>query len=231
MPGTPPGRSLPQRPPGRRNGWGWRLARGTGRGAARGFLRFWPLWECFTLWRWKVQPVPGAPRGLFQVSLHAYKGQAIILPDGTAIAPGDQILELHLVNWMLAAAQQSQKPLAVLRDLREDLAAIAQGFQEKTYPSTVRALYGVTILAAGASRLGFTLRSRPLNLHGRLERFFLKGLLALYNIDGLARLERGSARRDLRPQEVWMSVETLLTRYGGERQAGTEAGGTGQPSR
>lgn len=205
-----------QRSSGRRAAWGWRLARGTGHGAARGFLRFWPLWERFTLWLWKVQPVPNAPHSLFQVSIHPYNGRPMALPDGTSIASSDQIMELHLVNWRLADAQRGRQPLALLKEIREDLAAIAQGFQEQRYPPSVRALYGVTILAAATPRLGFTLRPRPLNLHGRLERFFLKGLLALYNADGLARLERGSAKRDLRPQEVWMSVDTLLKRYGNQ---------------
>lgn len=205
-----------QRPTGRRAAWGWRLAKGTGHGAARGFLRFWPLWERFTLWLWKVQPVPSAPHGLFQVSIRSYWGRPLVLPDGTSVASGDPIMELHLVNWRLAAAQGDQPPLALLKKIREDMAAIAQGFQQQRYPSSVRALYGVTILAAATPRLGFTLRPRPLNLHGRLERFFLKGLLALYNADGLARLEHGSARRDLRPQEVWMSVDTLLERYGAQ---------------
>ena len=206
----------PQRPYGRRAAWGWRLAKGTGHGVARGFLRFWPLWERFTLWLWKVQPVPNAPNGLFQVSIHPYKGRPIVLPDGTSVASGDLIMDLHLVNWRLAAAYPAGQPLALLKEIREDLAAIAQGFQGQRYPPSVRALYGVTILAAATPRLGFRLRPRPINLHGRLERFFLKGLLALYNVDGLARLERGSARRDLRPQEVWMSLGTLLERYGNQ---------------
>ncbi len=180
---------------------------------ARGFLRFWPLYERFTLWLWQVQPVPNAPHRLFQVAIHPYKGRPIVLPDGTSITPGDQIMELHLVNWMVANAQQDRPSLALLKDLADDLSAIAQGFQQKRYPP-VRALYGVTILAAGARRLGFSLRPRVMNLHGRLERFFLKGLLVLYNADGLARLERGSSRRELLPQEVWMSIETLLARYG-----------------
>ena len=198
---------------GRRAGWGWRLARGTGRGAAHGFLRFWPLWERFTLWLWRVQPVQGSPHGLFQVSIHPYKGQPILLPDATSVATGDPIMELHLVNWALSAQKEGWQPFALLAALNDELAAIADGYRKGAYPSTVRALYGVTLLARGARRLGFTLRPRPLNLHGRLERFFLKGLLALYSVDGLARLARGAASRDLNPQEIWMSVETLLAHY------------------
>ncbi len=212
-------KNMPSRQPtlkraeGRRAGWGWRLARGTGRGAARGFLRFWPLWERFTLWLWHVQPVPGSPHGLFQVSIHRYKGRPITLPDGTSVAAGDPIMELHFANRVLSGRKEGWRPATLLMALSDELAVIADGYRKGVYPSKVRALYGVTILARGAPRLGFTLRPRPLNLHGRLERFFLKGLLALYSADGLARLARGSASGDLNPQEVWMSVETLLKRY------------------
>jgi hypothetical protein len=202
-----------QHPPGRRAGWGWRLARGAGRGGARGFLRFWPLWERFTLRLWRVQPVPGSPRGLFQVSIHPYKGRPIVLPDGASIAPGDPIMELHFVNRRLSARKEGWQPFTLLAYFAEELQAIADDYRKGIYPPTVRALFGVTLLARAAPRLGFTLRPRPLNLHGRLERFFLKGLLALYSSEGLARLARGSASRDLNPQEVWMSIETLLARY------------------
>jgi hypothetical protein len=210
---TPSRQPMLKHPPGRRAGWGWRLARGTGRGAARGFLRFWPLWERFTLWLWRVRPVPGSPGGLLQVSIHPYTGQPILLPDGTRVVRGDPIVELHFVNWRLSAQQEGWQPFTLLTALANELRAIADNYQKGIYPASVRALFGVTLLASAAPRLGFTLRPRPLNLHGRLERFFLKGLLALYSAEGLARLARGSASHDLTPQEVWMSIETLLGRY------------------
>jgi hypothetical protein len=189
------------------------LARGTGRGAARGFLRFWPLWERFTLWLWRVQPVLGSPHGLLQISIHPYKGQPIVLPDGVSIARGEPIMELHFVNWQLSARKEGWQPFTLLVYLADELRALADDYKKGVYPASVRALFGVTLLARGAPRLGFTLRPRPLNLHGRLERFFLKGLLALYSAEGLARLARGSESRELHPQEVWMSIETLLSRY------------------
>jgi hypothetical protein len=213
------------KPAGRRPGWGWRLARGTGRGAARGFLRFWPLWERWTLWLWHVQPVPGSRHGLFQVAIHPHKGELITLSDGTTTARGDQIMELHFVNSVLAAPEGGWSPIALLRAIQDDLAAIAAVFQSGSYPSTIRALYGVTLLARGAPRLGFTIRPRAHTLHGRLEAFFLKGLLALYNNEGLARLARGSATREMWPQEVWMSIPTLLARYS-PAPAGWKTGGT-----
>lgn len=213
MASLPPTRTSPKSAS-RRPGWGWRLARGTGRGMARGFLRFWPLWERWTLWLWRVQPVPGSKHGLFQVSIHPYKGQPITLPDGTSVARGDLVMELHFVNSALAAHTEGWQPFTLLRLLGEDVAAIAANIHQGRSPREVRALYGVTLLARGAPRLGFTLRPRPRTLHGRLEAFFLKGLMALYNTEGLARLARGSATHELWPQEVWMSIPTLKRLYG-----------------
>ncbi len=210
---SPPRQPMPKPAQGRRTAWGWRLACGTGRGAARGFLRFWPLWERFTLWLWRVQPVAGSPHGLLQVSIHRYKGKAMLLTDGVRVAPGDLIMELHFANRVLSARQEGWKPFLLLRALADELHALADDYRKGVYPRTIRALFGVTLLASGAPRLGFTLRPRPLDLQGRLERFFLKGLLALYSSEGLARLARGSENHDLRAQETWMSIETLLARY------------------
>jgi hypothetical protein len=191
----------------------WRLAMGTGRGAARGFLRFWPLWERFTLWLWQVQPVPDSPHGLLQVAIHPYKGHAIVLPEGTSVAAGDLIMELHFVNGRLSEQHERWQPFTLLTYLAEELHVIAENYRNQTYPSTIRALFGVTLLASAAPRLGFTLRPRPLNLHLRLERFFLQGLLAIYSSEGLARLEHGAENHNPYPQEVWMSLATLLDRY------------------
>jgi hypothetical protein len=147
----------------RRPGWGWRLAFQTRAGRARGFLRFWPIWERLMLRIQPIRPIPGAPHGIFLIRSTQFSGRPMELPDGTRVGRGDPIIELHMHNQALASG-------------------IAKG---------------------------------PWELLRMLERFFMMGLLALYNVRGVERLLQGSTYGGY-PQEVWMARTELLRRYGAQ---------------
>jgi YkoP domain len=144
----------------------------------------------------------------------AYNGRPIDLPDSTRVDIGAMVCELHCNNGALL--NFSRKGCDIYTAGRSELKAIADWvIQSDIY---VEAIFGMTLLCAAAERLGFHLRKLPPSRRARADRLFMNGMLALYSIDGVARLRRGHIL-DALPREIWMSRAELLRRYGSPRPA------------
>lgn len=175
-------------------------------------------------------PIPGAPHGLLHVYLGRYSGKPITLPDGTHIERGAMVAHLHFDNQRVSAAARDADVFALARMIIDDMRALAAWMAQPGDMESMQALFGVSLIGRAAPRLGFTIRERPVTFGARLDRFFMDGLLALYNPAGVSRLGRGGSYSHY-PVEIWMSRAELLRRYGphAPAPAGTvPAGDAGQ---
>jgi hypothetical protein len=151
------------------------------------------------------------PTGVLRYHAKAYRGPGVRLRDGTVVDRGDRLLELHVANERVQTSLQdgSWSPWRWLDTARRDLEELAERSRTGKL-GDFRALHGVTLLHAGARRLGFEIRPLPPTLQVRLERFYLVGLEAVTHPNGIARLERG--RRRHWPAEIWLSRQALENR-------------------
>ncbi len=189
----------------------WRIiAGGTKPGEAHGLLKAWPEWEWLARRLWPVYEVPGAPYGLLCVRITSHRGETVVLPDTTTVAQGAIIGELHCNNRVIfELVRQRGNPFAAGR---ADLKSLGNWIVQDQLGRQIEAFYGCTILTTAAHRLGFTVIEKPVTLRRRLEKFFFKGLLLLYNQEGLVRIQHGSTANTY-PADIWLSRRELLRLY------------------
>lgn len=190
-----------------------------GRGRALGPLSFWFFWEWVN--RVYFQPRSVQPGAFVRLVLSRHRGPPVRLADGTVVAPGDSIAEIHLDNVEIArrlsAGDRGGRPTSwvwvVLRQMARDLEVLAE---PGGLAPEVRALRGVTLLARASRRLGFEVKPLPRTPLNDLTRLYMLGLLRIYNPEGDRRLAR--AEPDAYPAEIWLGRQALAERYYGGHQ-------------
>jgi hypothetical protein len=199
--------STPERAP-----LGWRIVAWTSTpGRARGLLRAWPAWEFIAQKLWPTTSIPDAPHSLIGLRIVRHHGEPLDLPDGTRIERGTIVGEIHCNNKALLRLMLTRgNPFAACR---QDLRGLSAWAQRESYARNIEGFYARTILSKAAPRLGFVVHQQSLTLHHRFEKIFYKGLLMLYNPEGLKRLQHGSAI-NANPFEAWISRRELIRRYG-----------------
>lgn len=181
------------------------------RGRAVGVLSVWVFVEHLTARLHRVRPV--RPQAMLRYALERHHGQRVVLHDGTVIASGDPIIELHFDNRRLVElTREGTSPWPLLQTARGDLAALEAMLSSGALVD-VKALHGLTLFAPAGTRLGFEVRPLPRSPRFAMERYFMAGLVMLYHPWGWKAAARHRARW---PGEIWMSRATLTRRYRAE---------------
>ena len=195
-----------------------------GGGRALGPLSFWLFWEWLN--RTIYHPTPAQPGAFFRYVLSRHQGGTVTLADGTVIADGDPIAEIHLDNAEVArrltsgerGSRVSSWVWVAMRQMAADVSVLAVPGR---LPAEVKALHGVSVLASATRRLGFEVRPLPKTLGNDFVRLYMLGLLRIYNPRGDVRLAQ--AEPDAYPAEIWLSRRALTERHGEARRAADRA--------
>jgi hypothetical protein len=150
------------------------------------------------------------------VRIRAYRGRSILLEDGTELARGDLVLEIHLNNEHLVHLHEeanSEVRLAkrLVREIRGVLAEAAV-YLEHPEREAVKALYGISMIHRGVQALGFRTVAMRRGAFYYATTWYLRLLLAFLHPLGRSRLAERADQ--LVPKQVVMSRRELLARYG-----------------
>jgi len=161
--------------------------------------RTWMLWEKAMAFVLELTSEYKIEAGMCKLLVKKYRGPGFVCEDGTRIAKGDRIGELHLNNRMvLGLTREHGAERAALRTARLARASLKEiGNELERVPelADVKALVGVTLLHRGLTHgLGFESRRLPSKLFERATAAYLKLLLQFLHPEGLDRSERSKTK-------------------------------------
>ena len=171
------------------------------------------------------RPIPGS-RGTLLVACHPHHGSPVHLPDGTAVHPGDRVAEIHFWNRRIASRPSADPMKGTWRfiaDFRHDLRALARALARGELGPPVVAVFGVSPLALGAPRFGFTVRPLRAGFRRRVLTAW-QGLLRRTFAPRAAPHPHG-----VETTESWMSAADLQRLYG-EPAPAPAPGGRSDPA-
>jgi len=189
----------------------WALPRlsHAGNGRALGVLSIWIAWNHILEWIWRPRGI--RPSGILRYRVAHHWGRPLTLKDGTRIASGDRVVELHFDNGVLfqMSGTSDWSPWEIIERIDADLGALAEQAAGGRL-AQVRALHGVTLFASPGRRLGFELHPVPHTWTWSLQRFYMISFLPIYHRDGWHEFDH--MRRHRWPSELWMSINYLVAR-------------------
>ncbi|WP_163538843.1 hypothetical protein [Gracilibacillus sp. YIM 98692] len=125
-------------------------------------LHAWNFWDpiYYSCTRLKYVENPLGEKTIMRVRLTKYKGERIILQDGTVIQKNDILLKIHLHNVrLLKKFEESdsdvKKAYIIYYHVRESLPELVRFLQSEGYVDQVKGIIGITMLHKGCKKLGF----------------------------------------------------------------------------
>ncbi|MFG6113571.1 YkoP family protein [Halobacillus sp. MO56] len=107
-----------------------------------------------------IKPNNTTIKNVFRVRIADYKGEMVILKDGTRIQKHDKVLKIHLhnirlINEMRKMDNEIHKAMHIYKSVRESLPDLADYIRKHQQNSKITGVMGITAIHKGCHRLGF----------------------------------------------------------------------------
>lgn len=177
------------------------------------FRYIWNLWEIIFARLNGIYTVGGEDSEI-RIAVKKYKGEKLLLSDGTELNNGDNFGELHLNNKVLTQiTSNNDSPVAVgitaLRRFKKSLKALKCYINENDRFDNINVFMGYTLFNQGVELLGFEVR----DIKSPLQKFIITHyemlLLAIFHPDGLRRLRNNKFTSKI----VLITKKTINSRY------------------
>jgi len=159
-----------------------------------------------------VTPLPGSPYNLIFMNYTTFTGEAIDLPDGTRVEPGDRVGELHFSNLGIASGklgdQTITSELQLLGIVRSEIALLSTLVKEDKIDQDIKAFYSISLFGPGAKRVGFVVREIPQTFYVKRIALWMSILRRVFSPDFTNRSKKH--RRHMKAYEIWISRRKLL---------------------
>jgi hypothetical protein len=178
------------------------------------WIQIWSFIDKFYFSCSRLEYVNKEKKNIFRVRLLTYRGQNIVLSDGTRISENDFILKIHLHNCLLLTEMKDMKhdvkrAFYVYDRVRTSLPDLADFIFRHERSGQIKGILGITILSRGVNRLGFEVQDIPNLYYRKYKQLYMKPMFILCHPNR----ERSWKQENMVPKFLLMSKEQLFQHY------------------
>lgn len=170
----------------------------------------WMVWEKVFHVLFRVRPFGDG--SFMSYRLVRYNGRELALRDGSRLARGDLVVEMHFDNERMYEIGMKAKSgvhvaIRLIREVERVLPDMAREVESLPQAGKIKALYGVSMINRGSEGLGFDTFELPKGIFASLTNVYLKLLMRVIHPDGGKKISEHGGK--LEPRIIVMSRSAL----------------------
>ncbi|MBP1933558.1 YkoP family protein [Ammoniphilus resinae] len=176
-------------------------------------LPFWGIIDQIYFQFNRLQFIDKDGGNVFRVRPICYRGETLILKDGTEIHSGDLLLKIHLYNYalmkeMVGMRSEIRRALFVYQMVENSMPGLAKYLHLHPRSEEIKGVIGITLLNRGVRHLGFDSIPIANDYYRRWKKSYMVPMY--YICHGF---HKGNSNKKLDPKILVMSKNRLFESY------------------